>query len=67
MMNDAENMAYVLTDFYDSIKKRKEESDQKLKEDADDFEKGRNLAYFEMIDMLETRCRVYGVNLQDEE
>ena len=42
MMNDAENMAYVLTDFFDSIKKRKEESDQKLKEDADDFEKGRN-------------------------
>ena len=66
-MNDAENMAYVLTDFFDSIKKRKEESDQKLKEDADDFEKGRNLAYSEMIDMLETRCRVYGVNLQDEE
>ena len=23
MMNDAENMAYVLTDFFDSIKKRR--------------------------------------------
>lgn len=65
MMNKKENLEYVLTDFLDSVRERKEESDQNLKNEADDFEKGRNLAYFEMLEMLETRCKVYGVNLQD--
>lgn len=65
MMNKKENLEYVLTDFLDSVRERKEESDQNLKNEADDFEKGRNLAYFEILEMLETRCKVYGVNLQD--
>jgi len=66
MMNKKESIEYVLTDFLDTVRERKEESDQNLKNGADDFEKGRNLAYFEMLEMLETRCKVYGVDLQDE-
>lgn len=60
-----ENVGYVLTDFLERIKERKEESDKELTNGADDFEKGRNLAYSEMIEMLETRCKVYGVTLDD--
>ncbi len=64
-MNENNKLKYVLTDFIDSIKERKSESDKALENGADDYEKGRNLAYFEMLEMLETRCKVYGVSLND--
>ncbi|MCD7812217.1 MAG: hypothetical protein LUG91_10335 [Ruminococcus sp.] len=65
-MNEKENLEYVLTDFYDTLKTRRSESDIELGKNPDDFERGRNLAYYEMIEILESRCEIYDVNLQIE-
>lgn len=67
MMNKTENLEYVLTDFFDSIRERKEDAEQNIKNGADDFEKGRYLAYSEMLEMLETRLKVYDAVLNDKE
>jgi hypothetical protein len=64
IMNDKESLEYVIADFVSCAKERKEKSDKNIQNGADDFEKGRRLAYFEMLDMLETRCKVYGVDLE---
>lgn len=63
-MSREEALNFVFQDFYNTIKERKKESDAEL-EKADDFEKGKNLAYFEILDIFESRCKIYGVDLED--
>ena len=62
-----EKIGYLLSDLLDEMKHRKEESDNALKQEKDSFEEGRNLAYTEIIEMLESRANIYDVDLRWKE
>lgn len=59
-----EKIGYLLSDLLDEMKHRKEKSDNALKQEKDSFEEGRNLAYAEIIEMIESRANIYDVNLR---
>lgn len=59
-----EKIGYLLSDLLDEMKHRKEESDNALKREKDSFEEGRNLAYTEIIEMIESRANIYDVDLR---
>lgn len=59
-----EKIGYLLSDLLDEMKHRKEKSDNALKQEKDSFEEGRNLAYAEIIEMIESRANIYDVDLK---
>ena len=54
-----EALAWIVNDIYE----RKHEADNEVELRKDDFSKGRKLAYYEVTDIIISRLKVLGINI----
>lgn len=58
-------MEFFIADFFEEISKRKKEADADMKKDGSDlFVSGRALAYNEILEILQNRLDVYGIEVK---
>lgn len=58
-------MKFFIADFFEEISKRKKEADADMKKDGSDlFVSGRALAYNEILEILQNRLDVYGIEVK---
>lgn len=63
-MDGRNQLAMFIVDLVNTITERKADTDSEYEESKDDFKSGRHLAYFEVMDMIESRLNIYDIDLE---
>ena len=61
-------MKYFISDLISEISERKKEADKDMHEDSSDlFFSGRALAYNEVLEIIQNRLEIYGIEIEQQE